>query len=141
MEPLPPPARRYATPDMTDREVLDVIADALAAQGGPSMDGMTCLYRGPGGRRCAAGVLIRDAAYDPSLEGHTLKTHDPVWHALIASGVPRRDRTRLMIEAAQDAHDCLGHQGRPWSTAREYLEDRVGSWIDDAGAYRATRAP
>ena len=32
------------------------------------IEGMTCLYRGPNGTKCAAGILISDEVYDPEME-------------------------------------------------------------------------
>lgn len=31
-------------------------------------DGLTCMYRGPGGKKCAAGLLIPDEKYTPRME-------------------------------------------------------------------------
>lgn len=55
---------------MTLQEVFDKVAAALMAQDGPSVDDLgMCLYRGPGGRRCAVGHLIEDEDYSKRLEG------------------------------------------------------------------------
>ena len=56
---------------MTNQEIFDRVARHLLTQGKASYDatrGM-CMYRGPDGLKCAAGILILDNAYDPSLEG------------------------------------------------------------------------
>jgi hypothetical protein len=45
---------------MEASEVLKIVANGLASQGGPAMSGATCLYRTPEGRKCAAGWIITD---------------------------------------------------------------------------------
>lgn len=36
-----------------------------------------CLYRGPGGMKCAIGVLIPDSLYNPSFEGDKIHVFCP----------------------------------------------------------------
>lgn len=47
---------------------FDFIVTLLAEQG-RSVDGNSCMYRGPGGKVCAAGPLIPNKLYKPSIEG------------------------------------------------------------------------
>jgi hypothetical protein len=61
---------------MNEQEAFDRSVGGVLKQGGPSavykIDGGTravCLYRGPNGRRCAAGHLIDDADYREEFEG------------------------------------------------------------------------
>ena len=51
--------------------IFDTVLDKLRVQGCASIDPNTgdCLYRGPEGRRCAAGWLIPDHLYNPNMEG------------------------------------------------------------------------
>lgn len=63
---------------MNEQEVFDTVVRHLAKQGAKSAvmkKGETgtsyerCMYRGPDGLKCAAGALINDDEYDPSMEG------------------------------------------------------------------------
>lgn len=60
---------------MTNQETFDFVVSALVAQGKPSYgllfssaNTMGCLYRGPGGTKCAAGHCIPDDKYTSSME-------------------------------------------------------------------------
>ena len=104
---------------MTLREVFDKVKAHLltqnkkAAKEEPDRYGeIECLYRGPGGTQCAAGCLIDDEHYSPSLEGKTATSYE-VQCALMASGVPEEafqwDRSgnlrAPLIKALQRLHD------------------------------------
>jgi hypothetical protein len=58
---------------LTRQEIFDKAVGGVIAHGGPSVKrlafGVECLYRGPDGRRCAAGQLVPDHLYDPRAEG------------------------------------------------------------------------
>lgn len=63
---------------MTPQEIFDTVARHLFTQGeragivrtdDSGYDNFDCLYRAPGGKTCAVGCLIPDAAYRPSMEG------------------------------------------------------------------------
>lgn len=68
----------------------------LVNQGGPSAtlggegDRVFCRYRGPNGRKCAAGWRIPDEEYDPNMEGVNV------------SAIGLND---FEIELMQEAHD------------------------------------
>ena len=48
---------------MTDQEIFDKVWAHIIAQGVPSMNGEgRCLYRGPNGTKCAAGIFLPDDA-------------------------------------------------------------------------------
>lgn len=58
---------------MTEQEAFDTVVRHLFAQGRQSASGAPpnenkCLYRGPGGAKCAVGCLIPDRLYDPAME-------------------------------------------------------------------------
>lgn len=61
---------------LSDLELLNQSEAAILAQGGFSIGRVTdrygdiCVYRGPDGKKCAAGQLIRDDQYDPKFEGN-----------------------------------------------------------------------
>lgn len=48
---------------------FDAVLLGIRQQGGPSVFGSACSYRGAGGFKCAAGWLIADEDYTPELEG------------------------------------------------------------------------
>lgn len=54
---------------MTDTELVTIVFDGLIAQGGCSVtEHYECMYRSPNGRKCAAGLLIKDEDYDVKFE-------------------------------------------------------------------------
>lgn len=53
---------------MTPQEIFDTVATHLLAQGHQAKQGAFCMYRMPNGSKCAAGFLIPDEAYRPSME-------------------------------------------------------------------------
>lgn len=56
---------------MTTQEAAEKIWDHFIVNEGPPSVvayGDQCLYRGPGGAKCAVGVLIPDDLYDPEME-------------------------------------------------------------------------
>jgi hypothetical protein len=59
---------------MTRQEMFDAAYRGLASQNWQQSrdegEFTMCLYRGPEGRKCAAGWLIPDNLYDPKMEGH-----------------------------------------------------------------------
>lgn len=52
---------------MTLQEIFNKSVTGVLAQGGASMFGAACAYRGNDGRKCAAGQLLPDDVYDSSL--------------------------------------------------------------------------
>ena len=45
---------------LTKRSVLETLIAWVEAGNGPSVEGYSCLYRGPGGSKCFVGVFIPD---------------------------------------------------------------------------------
>jgi hypothetical protein len=62
---------------MTPQEIFDTVAVHLMTQGQRSEDEAyeECLYRGPDGLKCAAGVLIPDDDYSWGMEGLPVLSH------------------------------------------------------------------
>ena len=55
---------------MSPQEIFDTVCAHLRGMKGPSLDEYgNCAYRGVGGAKCAAGVLIPDDVYSPEMEG------------------------------------------------------------------------
>jgi hypothetical protein len=48
--------------------LFDFISNHLLRQGKKSNDLTSCLYRGPGGRKCAVGCVIPDELYSDAME-------------------------------------------------------------------------
>jgi len=59
-------------PPITKQETFDIVFKHLKQQGCKSLNGGRCLYRGPNGLKCAAGVLIPDDKYHEGLEWATI---------------------------------------------------------------------
>lgn len=112
---------------MTEKELVKLIFDALVKQGGPSLgeDG-GCAYRGRNGRRCAAGVLMKDEEYSPKFEG-TMSMSEGPWTAIVRSNPQYADYPYL-IRSMQLAHDTAAEEA-PFATKtrwRNALLDQMG---------------
>lgn len=59
---------------MTKQEIFDKVAIHLLTQKTQSIEFGSCLYRGPGGLKCAAGCLIPDSIYNHGMEGRSALT-------------------------------------------------------------------
>lgn len=90
------------------QEVFNHVVNHLRQQKTKSMDAsrLACLYRGPEGRKCAAGCLIADDEYEPSLERQS-------WRHLVQMQRVPCVHVDLIAEL-QNAHDL--------------------SWVDDNDA-------
>lgn len=96
---------------MTMQEVFNASVLGVIGQGGLSFrgdrligGGLACLYRGPNGRKCAVGWLIKDQFYRPELEA--LKVGDVrMEEALRLSGVDLNPNTVCLLSDLQSAHD------------------------------------
>lgn len=91
----------------THQEILDIVVPAMIAQGAPSYDvaAGVCRYRGPEGRKCAAGVLIPDEDYRPEMEG---RNSDYLSIPEANSGFLRQ------LQVNHDDATADGHTGREW---------------------------
>jgi hypothetical protein len=87
---------------MTDQEIFDKVVTHLLTQNARSTDGRKCLYRGPNGNKCAAGCLIDDEHYNPSLENKSALSAD-VEVALLSSGIPAGALS--LVGSLQSIHD------------------------------------
>jgi hypothetical protein len=56
------------------QNTFNTVVEHLRRQGRQSIRGHSCLYRGPEGRKCAAGWLIPDDLYEPEMEGTLVST-------------------------------------------------------------------
>lgn len=55
--------------------LFDTVSAHLLKQAARSAHGLRCLYRGPGGRKCAVGCLIPDEKYTSNIEGMDVTCH------------------------------------------------------------------
>lgn len=89
---------------MNKQEIFDYVARHLIAQGRAAVNPETgnCLYRAPNGDKCAAGCLISDEVYRPSMEGKSVNSNE------VANYLPLhlKDNIRLLLDL-QGAHDHL----------------------------------
>lgn len=112
---------------MNKQEIFDTVVNHLRQQGKRAYNDseQMCMYRGPDGTKCAAGVFITDEEYRPDLEGKTIT-------ALITSG-PFSDKYYLpklaaligehqeLVSALQSVHDQV---------AVEHWEDQLREVAD-----------
>ena len=118
---------------LLDKEVQDVLTEGGPSARNDPYDNVAdaCLYRGPNGRKCAAGWLIDDAHYDESLEGMTADRSDVV-DALVASGVARQDIG--FVRDLQRVHDGSALQeAHSDEKFIEEFKDRAKSFAVDHG--------
>lgn len=84
-------------PEATAQEVYNQVKTHLLSQKQKSIDGDGCVYRGPGGLKCGAGILIGDDEYIHDMEENT-------WDLLVAKGVVP-DTHQGLIRSLQLVHD------------------------------------
>ena len=92
-------------PHATAQEVYSQVRNHMLTQGIQSMiEFHGCQYRGPDGLKCAAGCLVSDKEYLPTMEGK-------VWAYLVdRKMVPGAHRE--LISALQAIHDI--HEAAYW---------------------------
>lgn len=103
------------------QEIFNTVKDHLLKQGVKSActsknpnsgeDITTCMYRGPDGAKCAAGVLIPDEAYKTSFEGYAV-TYSVIHEVLQTNGV-NMDIDDAFVRALQKIHD--EHKPATWA--------------------------
>jgi hypothetical protein len=91
---------------LTPQQIFDTVARHLLTQKEKAMDDQhNCAYRGTHNRKCAAGILIKDAYYTSSLENLTTDT-PAVEEVLTRSGVNMADhQIRRLVCDLQRLHD------------------------------------
>ena len=105
-------AKRTEAKMLTREEIFDKVETHLLRQNAKAHaeegSSVSCLYRAPYGRKCAAGCLILDEFYDAEeLEGKNVSGR-AVQLALIKSGVNIDDtKTYELVFSLQRVHDDL----------------------------------
>lgn len=90
-------------PQSTAQEVFDQVATHLLTQNQKSLQFCNdnildlCMYRGAGTLKCAAGCLIADEEYDPTLEKAS-------WKTLVKRDIVPKEHSTLIIDL-QCIHD------------------------------------
>ncbi len=94
---------------LSRQEIFDKVWDWFVTEGNPRSVGPDgeCLYRGPDGARCAAGVLIPDELYKGKLE--SVGVYGLPRELLRAIGV--EDKDVGFLRALQWAHDEAWDRG------------------------------
>lgn len=97
---------------MTKKEIFIAVCNHLAKQKARSVgNNEYCVYRGPGGKKCAIGALIPDEIYDERMEGKTiLELIDMANNEDIALPEYFEDEEAL-LERLQTLHDQCCHLG------------------------------
>lgn len=116
---------KQTKPPMTAQQVFDKVLAGMRQQGAPSyyLDSKGnpgCRYRSTIDgvvRKCAAGLLLDDALYDPEFEGTAVDVHETgeasggeermLENAMIGSGVPRE--CLRLVRDMQGEHDVLAY--------------------------------
>lgn len=105
-------------PNATAQEVFDQVARHLLTQKERSVADEKCLYRAPGGLKCAAGCLIGDDEYRPSME-------DRKWRSLVEAGIAP-GRHEALIGDLQQLHDSHFFQWPQWPYQLRSIAIRFG---------------
>jgi hypothetical protein len=95
---------------LTRQEIFETVSRHLFEQGKPSMSifgsgEKLCAYRGEGGVKCAAGVLIPDNRYSFRMEQNAIGNFSDETFARYFPEVELTDRD--LLTALQDVHDTL----------------------------------
>lgn len=114
--------------DYTAQQVYDAVAKALLKQGKPSVDEQNhCQYRGPNGLKCAAGHLIPDRLYNPTIENKQIsvlllsKADRKDWFSPELSAWFGEEKHADLIYALQQAHDNATSEFDEEGCAREWF--------------------
>jgi hypothetical protein len=119
------------TPNEID--LVKKIRDGFVAQGGPSFDperALTsktggCMYRGPGGSKCAVGLLIDDAYYSPDLEGKAME-NSLVLEAIERSvGRSLTEQEIYTLAKLQEQHDYNAEEPDFLDKMLDYIDDML----------------
>lgn len=114
---------------MTNEELFKKVKTHLLTQKRRSVDPedeYMCLYRGPGGLKCAVGALIKDEEYDPSMEGFPVM--DPRVKLAVENSLGEKltEENMELLQSLQALHD----QYLPfrWPILLESMEKFNGCW-------------
>lgn len=126
---------------MTPQEVFNTVAEHLFQQGkqageykeeeirdGEYAPSFKCLYRGPEGTKCAAGFLIPDELYSPTMENRSI--HD------VLESYPKLfellGRNKALLSELQSIHDGYSEKYNDESF-RWYLRRKLYELANEEG--------
>lgn len=92
---------------MTEQETFDIVVNHLRQQGcksqeeklDPLSDLPRCMYRGPNGTKCAAGILIPDEDYRVEMEGWFVANYR------IKAVLEKYGHSEILVARLQHIHD------------------------------------
>lgn len=88
--------------ETTAQEIFDTVAKRMIAQGRPSMNGDTCMYRSEDGAVCAVGAAIRDDEYGDFMELRSVEDIE------MEGDLPERLVPHIrLLKDLQEMHDSL----------------------------------
>jgi hypothetical protein len=101
------------------QEVFDYVSRHLLKQNKRSKDAdnETCMYRGIGGLKCAAGVLVSDEEYKPLMEGKPFSV-------LVDLGFLKHSQQVGLVSRLQGVHD--DYEPYKWPAQLEIVAHRFG---------------
>src|ERR1700690_1772536 len=85
---------------MNMQELFDTVVAHLRQQNAQSLKHGACAYRGDDGKKCAAGCLIPDEEYNPTMEGWNVTINSSILNLLGDNG----ENMRLLLQL-QHVHD------------------------------------
>lgn len=139
---------------LTKQAIFNRALDGVVRQGGPSMNGPGCAYRGDEGRACGIGQLIDDQYYDPAFDDKDQNNGGGIFDlmslatraaegavgrrfvdALVASGVDITDAyTHDLCKEIQQAHDSSAFM-RHYESNEKYMPKFLKSMREVAKNY------
>ena len=122
---------------MTPNEIdlVKKIRAGFVAQGGPSFDperaALTpmiggCMYRSPGGSKCAVGLLIDDAYYSPDLEGKFVESNAVRQAVGLSIGRSLTEQEIYTLAKLQEQHDYYAEEPDFLDKMLNYIDDMLG---------------
>lgn len=138
----------YDINTMTAQEVFDASGCHLIRQGAQSATPLTCAYRGPEGRMCAAGIFIPDDVYakhaDPDSEfGNSLEAQ--AWDLIakqlgLSAHLELVQELQVVHDDADSAHDFVDfvvEELRAIAKQRKFNTAAIEAALDERNANAA----
>ena len=100
---------------LTKQQIFDRVVAHARKQKQKSESRGSCLYRGPNGTKCFAGIFIPDSQYAEQIEGTTFV-------CLLYGTVPEIDPSDFrFVEKLQEIHDR--YEVEEWESKFEYMAE------------------
>lgn len=98
---------------MTDQEVFDKVVAHARQQKEQALEDGSCRYRTADGKRCFAGIFIKDEVYDKELEGKFASTLIHLFNGINIHLLSR-------LQDIHDIYDPYNWENHFKSVARDY---------------------